>query len=75
MARITDAPRAGLISLKLSGALPETHLCNNLDEYEAVLAAAMSDDSTRPSHRADLIVGSVEPEETFEEYMERHGAE
>lgn len=60
MAIITDAPGAGLVSLKLSGALSETYFCSNLDEYEAVLAAAIADDGTRPSHRADLIAGSVE---------------
>ncbi|MHA7301479.1 hypothetical protein [Pseudarthrobacter sp. MDT1-22] len=66
MASNTDAPRAGLVSLKLPGALPETYLCSNLDEYEAVLAAVMTDDGTRPSHVPDLIAGSVEPDETYE---------
>jgi hypothetical protein len=74
MAKITDAPRAGLISLRLSGALPETYFCSNLDEYEAVMAALLADDGMSPPDRADLVAGSVEPEETFEEYLERHGA-
>jgi hypothetical protein len=74
MVTITDSPRSGLVSLKLSANLPaETYFCSNLDEYEAVLAAALSDDGMRPSHQADFIAGSVEPDETYEEYMERHG--
>ena len=52
MAKITDAPRAGLISLRLSGALPETYFCSNLDEYEAVMAAALADDGMSPPDRA-----------------------
>jgi hypothetical protein len=52
MAKITDAPRAGLISLSLPGALPETYFCSNLDEYEAVMAAALADDGMSPPDRA-----------------------
>jgi hypothetical protein len=47
----------------------------NREEYDAWVEAVWADESMSPSDRADMISGSVEPEETFEEYMERHADE
>lgn len=70
MTKITAAPRKGFIH-QMSGSLAgQTYFCNDLDAYEAVLAAAADD--LRLSHRADLIAGSVEPDESYEEYLKRH---
>jgi hypothetical protein len=75
MARIIDIFPAGTTSVTVAGTLPETYFRGTLDEYEEWLQAVRADDGTRPSHQADFIAGSVEPEETFEEYLERHGDE
>lgn len=42
------------------------------EEYEAAMEAVAKDESLSPSTRADILANTPEPEETYEEYLERH---
>ncbi|MEE2524498.1 hypothetical protein [Pseudarthrobacter sp. J47] len=45
------------------------------EEYEAAMEAVAKDESLSGSERADILMGTPEPEETYEEFMERHDDE
>jgi hypothetical protein len=71
---ITDVLPAGTVSLSssITDEAPEAYFHGTREEYEKWLETVRTEVGLRPSHQADLIAGAVEPEETFQEYMERH---
>ena len=78
MARsITDEIPAGTIvrSQAITDAKPDTYVYGTREEYEAGMEAVRNDETLSPSEGADILASTSEPEETFEEYMERHGDE
>ena len=71
---ITDEIPAGTVarSQAITDAAPDTYVYGTREEYDAGMEALRDDATLGPSERADTLAGSPEPEETFEEYMERH---
>lgn len=74
---ITDAIPAGTVtwSQALTDTGPEVHVYATREEYEAGMEAVAKDETLSGSERADILMGTVEPDETYEEYMDRHADE
>lgn len=75
MARlITDEIPAGTIarSQAITDAKPDTYVYGTREEYEPGMEAVAKDETLSGSERHDILMSTPEPEETFEEYMERH---
>jgi Asp-tRNA(Asn)/Glu-tRNA(Gln) amidotransferase C subunit len=71
---ITDEIPAGTVvrSQAITDATPDTYVYESREEYEAGMEAVRKDETLSPPERADILDSTPEPEETFEEYMERH---
>lgn len=75
MARlITDEIPAGTVarSQAITDAQPDTYVYGTREEYEAGMEAVEKDQTLSGSERAEILMSNPVPEETFEEYMERH---
>ena len=72
---IIDELPAGTIaaSSAITDMKPDTYVYGTREEYEAAMEAAVKDETLSGSERADILMGTPEPDETYEEYMERHG--
>lgn len=71
---ITDERPAGTIAVSsaITDPTPDTYVYGTREEYEAGMEAVMKDETLSGSERYDILMGTPEPEETYEEYMERH---
>lgn len=71
---IIDELPAGTVAVSsaITDTKPDTYVYATREEYEAGMEAVAKDESLSPSGRADILAGSPEPDETYEEYMERH---
>lgn len=71
---ITDELPAGTASVSsaITDATPDTYVYATREEYEAGMEAVAKDETLSGSERAEILASTPEPEETFEEYMERH---
>lgn len=71
---IIDELPAGTVSMSstITDTTPDTYVYASREEYEAGLEEVVKDESLSGSERADILGSTPEPEETFEEYMERH---
>jgi hypothetical protein len=71
---IIDELPAGAIAVSsaITDTKPDTYVYATREEYEAGMEAVVKDESLSGSERADILASTPEPEETFEEYMERH---
>jgi hypothetical protein len=71
---ITDELPAGTTSVSsaITDATPDAYVYGSREEYEAGMEAVAKDETLSGSERADIQVSTPEPEETYEEYMERH---
>jgi hypothetical protein len=74
---ITDEIPAGTVarSQAITDAKPDTYVYGTREEHEAGMEAVRNDETLSPSERADVLASTPEPEETLEEYTERHGDE
>lgn len=75
MARlITDEIPAGTVarSQAITDAKQDTYVYGTREEHEAGMEAVRNDEILSPSERADILASTPEPEETFDEYLERH---
>lgn len=71
---ITDELPAGTTSVSsaITDAAPDTYVYATREEYEAGMEAVAKDETLSGSERAGIQAGAPEPDETYEEYMERH---
>jgi Asp-tRNA(Asn)/Glu-tRNA(Gln) amidotransferase C subunit len=74
---ITDEIPDGTVarSQAITDAKPDTYVYGTREEYEAGMEAVRNDETLSGPERDDILASTPEPEETFEEYMERHGDE
>lgn len=71
---ITDEIPAGTISISssITDSKPDVYVYGTRDEYAAGMDAVRNDETLSGSERDDILASTPEPEETFEESMERH---
>lgn len=70
---ITDEIPAGTISSSsaITDEVPDTYVYATREEYEAGMEAVAKDETLSGPERADILGSTPEPEETYEEYLER----
>ena len=70
---IDDLPAGTIaVSSAITDTKPDPYVYATREEYEAGMEAVAKDETLSPSERADILASTPEPEETYEEYMERH---
>jgi hypothetical protein len=74
---ITDEIPAGTVarSQAITDVEPDAYVYGTREEYEAGMEAVRNDGTLSPPDQADILVSTPEPEETFEESMDRHANE
>jgi hypothetical protein len=70
---IDDLPAGTIaVSSAITDTKPDPYVYATREEYEAGIEAVAKDETLSPSERDDILASTPEPEETYEEYMERH---